>query len=192
MRALRLSALIAALLAVGCDDAVLVPARPVTIELTNQSGGALFLAADHLSFHLLDSGGVEWRPDGYWAPLCSDCEEACDSDTHGDPSPVWLEVPAGEAASLSWQGRLYRVSETPCGCGYQCLEVAAFDDGDYELVLEYELELPEGWGPYYPMEREDGLPGWRGAGMGWAYPQQSHTYPFTFEGQPSLVLVFEG
>jgi len=188
MRAFGLS-LILALLSVGCGESVL-PARPVVVEVDNQSTASVYLAGDKLSFHILDGGGQVWRPDTARAPLCSRCDEVCDGTVTADPIPIWIEVPAGGSISLAWEGRLYRRSETGCRCGWSCFEPAFFADGDYELVVEYELELPEGLGPYDPLDMGDGVLRWRGSEMGTAEPGQTRTYPITFEGQSSIAITF--
>jgi hypothetical protein len=180
-----------ALLSIGCGGDALPPARPVVVEVANQSAASLFLAGDQLSFHIRDGGGQTWRPDAAWLPLCSRCDEVCDSDMHGDPIPVWIEVLAGESISLDWEGRLYRTNEAGCSCGWSCADASSLEDGDYELVLEYELVLPEGWGPYDPIDMGDGVLRWEGSELGTASPQLTQAYPITIEGQPSMEVVFD-
>lgn len=170
----------------ACDD--LPPARPTTVKVVNKGTHAIYVTADRLPFRLIDGTNKTWRPDAARAPLCFDCDDVCNSDTHCDPAPVWIKIGAGETVPFEWEGRLYDLRDKACSCGASCFEPEELPDGSYQLVLEYEPELPTAREPYIPFEY-DGVTWWCGSGLGYSIPTQERRYPITVAGQP-LTVVF--
>lgn len=176
----------------GCGDRQtpqLPPERPTTVTIKNLGSGSIYLGDNELSFDVRDAAGNKLSPDTGWGGIpCVRCDEACANTMFGDPMPVWLEVAAGGAISLDWDGRLYRRSTTGCSCDLACFDARTIGPGDYTFVVRYETTLPRAYEPYHSRNRGDGKVRWSGSGLGTASPTLTDEHAVSYGGQRTITL----
>lgn len=164
-------------------------AGQISLMLLNQRDHSVYLPANSLPLQIKDSADQVWSPDTGWGGItCGQCQQQCESNLHGDPAPVWIEIPAGERLTLPWDGRLYRRSSGGCGCGgWSCYEPTTAEDGHYAFLLYYDTTLPGHGAPYNSTQLNTALPAWVGSGMGVASARQMYSFKVHYQGEDAVL-----
>lgn len=124
--------------------------QPVVVELVNTGSDAVQLDGSYNLdcgapyYKLQDATGAEVldRPP-FLACRCSSCSSSACMGI-ADSGPAFLEIPAGGAVRVTWEGLRYASTE---GCEAGCLAGTPAEDGPFTLVVRYRrggLACPEG------------------------------------------------
>ncbi len=180
---------LAALLVAGCG----AEENTIKVGVRNQGHSSIYVGANSLPLRVMDETGKWWRTDpGFGGIPCSACDQQCDNNLHGDPAPVWVEIPGGQTLPLSWDGNLYERVEGGCHCGISCYQKTPMDPGKYTFEVGYDQALPPERQPYHSTPSHNGtLTSWMGTGMGVAESKQFRIFRLTYDGETEINLIFK-
>ena len=182
-------ALMAASLLAGCGPAE----DPIQVGVRNESLGSVYVGSNALPLRIKDSRDVWWSADaGFAGVSCSDCERQCENNIHGDPRPLWIEIPPGQTLPLRWDGRLYQRLDGGCHCGTTCYQPTSMEPGPYSFEVSFEQSLPPDRQPYTSAPSHNGaLQTWTGSGLGTAEARQFRIFRLIYDGEREINLVFK-
>ena len=188
---LMMTSLLASLLA-GCG-AQDPEANPIQVGVRNQSHSSIYVGANSLPLKIKDFSGTWWDADaGFSGLTCSQCDQQCENNLHGDPAPTWIEIPSGQTLPLSWDGRLYERLDGGCHCGITCYQPMPFQPGNYTFEVSFDQSLPPERQPYTSYPSHNGtLKTWSGSGLGTAASKQFRIFRLTYDGETEINLVFK-
>lgn len=167
--------------------------NPISVGVRNQTHSSIYVGANSLPLKIKDSTGTWWSSDaGFSGVTCSQCDQQCENNLHGDPAPTWIEIPPGQTLPLSWDGRLYERLDRGCYCGITCYQPMPFPRGKYTFEVSFDQSLPPERQPFHSYPSHDGtLKTWSGSGLGTATTKQFRVFRLTYDGETEINLLFK-
>lgn len=163
-------------------------AAPVQVIIENAGASPLYIDGLSAPFAVRDAAGTRRHPEvPFGSFACARCAEQCsDNPMHGDPAPCYVEIPAGAAVTLTWDGELHEGDGQCTECTKQCHQSKGrIPAGEHVFEVPFRAALDDAYTyheancAYPPIQ---GAPQWQGDGIG--VPQ--------FDQQAELQVSFDG
>jgi hypothetical protein len=174
--------------------------KKITVSLRNTGAQSIYIAGDRMPFQVKDGAGKIWPaappPCGF---SCGRCSDFCKEPWLCDSVPCYLEVPAGQTVSLTWNGLVYESGSCPCN-SQSCYSAKALARGKHTFVIPYSRTLSaKGSGSTYskaecselPVSAWGSIVGWMASGFGTATFGQSLSLPVAYKGQGKIELTLQ-